>query len=117
MRDVWRGRRLVAFAAAVDSWRALGSGLTSTHVVMRRGVLARRTVALERAGIVGWIGTRTYFQRRVGLMTLTASTDAGSSANASPDVATPVGIALADEAIPGLLEAFIERAANVANET
>lgn len=94
-------------AYAVDTWRSLGHGLGNGHLLARRGSLTRRTVALQCTGIVGWSGTATWFQRRAGLMTLRASTAAGSGSYAVVDVAPSDAIALADAALPGLIPACV----------
>jgi putative membrane protein len=49
---------------------------------------------------------RSLFQRRAGLMTLTATTAAGRQSYRVQDVGTMAGVELADSAIPGLLSEF-----------
>ena len=98
----------LASMAALDNYRALGNRLTPRYLVTRHGLLQRRTVALEREGIVGWNFRSTYFQRRTGLFTLTATTAAGSGAYSAPDMATTDAVDLADRAVPDLLTPFLE---------
>lgn len=107
---------LIAVAIAVDSFRSLGHALGGGYLVARRGSLTRRTVALQCDGIIGWVGTSTWFQRRVGLMTLTATTAAGASAYAVVDVGRDEAVALADAAVPGLLTPFSRSASRSGEE-
>lgn len=87
----------------------LGHALTSRYLVSRWGSLNRRTVAVQRDGIIGWQVRRSFFQRRVGLITLTATIAAGRGAYHVLDVTESDGLALAEEAVPGLLAPFLER--------
>ncbi|GAA0210729.1 hypothetical protein GCM10010492_05610 [Saccharothrix mutabilis subsp. mutabilis] len=81
---------VVASAAGVwlafDAYRALGHGVAGDVVVMRSGTFARRTVVLRREGVVGWQLTRSPFQRRNDLATLTFATAAGVHAYRVRDV-------------------------------
>jgi len=90
-----------------NRYRNLGHALTPRYLVSRSGSLERRTVALQRTGIIGWQVRRTFFQRRAGLITLTASTSAGRGAYHVFDITTSDGLRLADEAVPGLLTPFL----------
>ncbi|WP_424184699.1 PH domain-containing protein [Actinokineospora sp. G85] len=94
---------LVAF----DRYRGLGHGLTPRYLVSRSGSLNRSTVALERTGIIGWKVRRTFFQRRAGLITVTATTAAGAGGYEVVDVGEAQGLTLADKAVPGLLRQFL----------
>ncbi|MEV0394260.1 hypothetical protein [Polymorphospora rubra] len=47
-------------------------------------------------------------QRRVGLVTLTATTAANHGAYRIPDIGLAQGLAFADAAVPGLLGQFLE---------
>jgi putative membrane protein len=69
----------------------------------------RRRYALAREGIIGWNLEQSFFQRRAGLSTLTATTAAGHQRYAVPDVDLQEALRLADEATPGLLTPFLER--------
>ncbi|MGQ0575523.1 MAG: PH domain-containing protein [Pseudonocardia sp.] len=96
----------VAALLAVDRYRNLGHALVERYVVSRRGSLRRRTVALQRAGVIGWTVRQSVFQRRSGLATLEAVTAAGEGGYAIPDMAAADAVDLADEAVPGLLAPF-----------
>ncbi|MFC7587595.1 PH domain-containing protein [Nonomuraea antimicrobica] len=62
---------------AVAGAASLGHALGPRHLVARRGAVVRRTVALDRRGIAGWTITESLFQRRSGLLTVSATTAAG----------------------------------------
>jgi putative membrane protein len=98
----------VAAGLAADRYRNLGHTLTGSYLVGRTGAVVRDTFALRRDGIIGWRFHQSFFQRRAGLATVVATTAGGSSAYAVPDVPEPVGVRLADEAVPGLLTPFLQ---------
>ncbi|MDA3649857.1 PH domain-containing protein [Saccharopolyspora indica] len=101
---------LLAFLGfAVDAYRNLGHALTEQYLIARNGSGIRRTVVLQRDGVIGWKLSRTFFQRRAGLMTVGATTAAGSSIYEVHDVDESEGLELAHEALPGLLAPFVER--------
>jgi putative membrane protein len=93
---------------ARDRYDGLGHALTGRHLVVRSGSLQGRRDVLQRTGIIGWNITQTWFQRRAGLVTLTATTAAGKQAYRAFDIPEDTAVALADEAVPGLLSAFVE---------
>lgn len=99
----------VAPLFAVDAYRGLAHGLDPRHLVTRCGAGVRRTVLLRRDGVIGWKVRRSPFQRRSGLATVSAITAAGSGAYAIRDVGVDEGLLVAEEAVPGLLEPFLER--------
>ena len=88
---------------AVDRYRSLGHALTARHLVTRLGGLRRRTVALQRDGVIGWTFRQSIFQRRAGLVTAEAVTAAGRGGYLVLDVATDDAVALADAVTPGLI--------------
>lgn len=95
----------------VNRYRNLGHALTPGYLVSRLGSLDRRTVAIQRDGIIGWKIRRSLFQRRVGLVTLTATIAAGRGAYHVLDVTESDALRLADETVPGLLSPFVVTAA------
>ncbi|RDG39158.1 PH domain-containing protein [Streptomyces corynorhini] len=99
----------LAVLLALDAYRNLGHGLSGRYLVARSGTLRRTTVALQRSGVIGWTVTQSLFQRRAGLLTLTATTAAGEGAYHVHDAARDEGLAFAAEAVPGLLEPFLVR--------
>lgn len=91
----------------LNRYRNLGHTLTSHYLVTRYGSLNRRTVALQRDGIIGWKVHQSFFQRRAGLVTLTATIAAGTGAYHVLDITEPDAIRLAEDAVPGLLAPFV----------
>ena len=106
----------VAAALAADRYRSLGHTVVPgsqqpgahSYLVTRHGAVDRRTAALRTDGIIGWRVRQSYFQRRVGLATLTATTAGGHGAYRVPDVSMAEALACAEEAVPGLLEPFVD---------
>ncbi len=94
-----------------NRYRNLGHALTSRYLVTRSGSLNRRTAVLQRDGIIGWKVRQSFFQRRVGLATLTATIAAGHGAYHVLDVAESDAIRLAEDAVPGLLAPFVTQTA------
>ncbi|MCO1657444.1 PH domain-containing protein [Pseudonocardia sp. S2-4] len=99
---------LVPLAALVgwDRYRNLGHQLTGGFLVARAGSLVRRTVALQRGGVIGWTFRQTIFQRRSGLVSLEAVTAAGRGGYAVTDVGALDAVDLADATVPDLLGPF-----------
>lgn len=99
---------LLAHAAA----RALASAVTERFLITRHGAVIRRTVVLERDGVIGWTARSTPLQRRAGLVTLTATTAAGRGGYRVIDVDERDGLALVERTTPGTLAPFLERSAS-----
>jgi len=97
-----------AFLLAADSYRALGHRIHGPHLVTRSGSPTRTTSALQRSGIIGWTVTQTFFQRRRGLCTLTATTAAGSEAYSVVDLGLTDAVQVAHAAVPGLLDPIVD---------
>ncbi|MFI6703304.1 PH domain-containing protein [Streptomyces sp. NPDC050509] len=97
-----------AVLLALDAYRNLGHGLRGAYLVARSGTVRRSTVALQRTGVIGWTVRQSLFQRRAGLVTLTATTAAGEGAYHVHDAAESEALAFAEEAVPGLLAPFLE---------
>jgi putative membrane protein len=97
----------VAAVLAADRYRNLGHALTGGYLVGRSGAVVRDTFALRRDGVIGWQFDQSFFQRRAGLTTLTATTAGGASAYTVPDLQEGAAVRLADEAVPGLLGPFL----------
>lgn len=98
----------VAVLLALDAYRNLGHGLSGDYLVARSGAVRRRTVALQRKGIIGWTIKQSIFQRRGGLITMTATTAAGSGAYSILDAGTDDGLAIAEQAVPAMLRPFLQ---------
>jgi putative membrane protein len=93
----------LALLVALDRYRNLGHQLTAEHLVSRQGSLVRRTVALQKHGVIGWTIRQSIFQRRAGLVTLEAVTAAGQGGYQVLDLAAGDAAALADATTPQLL--------------
>lgn len=96
----------VGVALARDRARALGHALTDEYVVTRSGSVLRRREVLARQHVIGWTFRDTWFQRRVGLTTLHATTAGGRGYVTVMDLPVGDGVALADRAVPGLVGPF-----------
>jgi putative membrane protein len=66
----------------------------------------RRRSMLAREGIIGINLRRSFFQRRAGLVTLTATTAAGDQSYPVLDITPDEALRIADAAAPGLLAPF-----------
>ncbi len=75
-----------------------------------RGSLIRRRSVVAAEGIIGWNVERSFFQRRAGLATLTATTAAGEQHYDVQDVEMGEALRVAEELLPGLAAPFLERA-------
>ncbi|WP_067431709.1 PH domain-containing protein [Nocardioides jensenii] len=100
---------LLGGALGEAEYHHLGHAVTDHHLVAGSGVTSRVRTVLERAGIIGWVVSQSWFQRRRGLATLIATTAAGEERVTVRDVPLPQAIAFADAAVPGMLEAFTVR--------
>jgi putative membrane protein len=100
----------VAALLAADRARSLGHALVDGHVVSRAGTVVRRRRAIAVEHVIGWNLRSTWFQRRVGLTTLVATTAGGSQAVPVLDVPEGLAVELAAAALPDLVSQFSERA-------
>jgi putative membrane protein len=92
---------------AVDRARALGHALVDGHLVARSGSLNRRREALATGAVIGWNLRSTWFQRRVGLTDLVATTAGGRQHVRVLDLPEDDAAALAHAAHGALLEPFL----------
>lgn len=77
---------LAAPFLGAQRYRALGHAVADGYLVSRAGVFPRETEVLLISGIIGWNVEASFFQRRVGLVTLVATTAAGSGGVRLTDV-------------------------------
>jgi putative membrane protein len=110
----WWFPAIVAIAMAVGgvaageaAYRQLGHLLTPFHLTSGHGVLGRQRTVLERDGVIGWVVHQSFFQRRRGLATLTATTAAGAERVVVHDVPLTRAIALAVQVTPGAVTPFL----------
>src|SRR3954452_36410 len=107
---LWLLLVVAAAALAADRARSLGHAITPTALVARAGSLIRRRAMLSRDGIIGVNVSRSFFQRRAGLVPLTATSAAGAQAYAILDVTPEDAVRVAQAAAPGLLAPLLESA-------
>jgi putative membrane protein len=93
----------LAALLAADRYRSLGHALTGGWLVARTGSLLRRRGILSAEGIIGWRIHQSWFQRRQGLVTLTATTAAGRQHYDVRDVPAQQALAVAAAATPDLV--------------
>jgi putative membrane protein len=92
---------------AHDRWSGLGHALVDDHLVARSGSLDRRREALHTPSVIGWNLRATWFQRRVGLTDLVATTAGGRQHVRVLDLDETSATALALSGTPGLLDQFL----------
>jgi putative membrane protein len=97
----------LAAALAADRYRSLGHALTAGRLVTSQGTLVRRRNILSTDGIIGWRIHQSWFQRRQGLVTLTATTAAGRQHYEARDVPMARALAVAAEATGDLVGPFL----------
>ena len=99
---------VVAILLALDNYDALGHRVTAEHLVSRWGTAERRTSVIDRSAVVGWVFRQTWFQWRLGLVTMHASTAAGSGAYYVRSAGVGQAAAVANEVTPVLMAPFRE---------
>lgn len=100
----------VAMLLAVDRVRALGHALVGGYVVGRSGSLYRHRDILAVGHVIGWNLRSTWFQRRVGLTTLVATTAGGRQSVPIPDVPESLAVPLAADSLPDAVAQFCVQA-------
>ena len=96
-----------ACLVAADRYRNLGHRLSGGWLIACTGSLSRRRSIIGTDAIIGWRIHQTWFQRRLGLMTLTATTAAGHQRYSVHDVPVATGLAVAAAATPALIPPFL----------
>ncbi len=96
-----------AIPLGIDRYHSLGHALIADYLITRYGTLVRRRSALHTDSVIGWNIRRSYFQRRVGLASLTATTAAGRQRYRITDISDTEAIAFADATVPTLLTQFL----------
>ncbi|MGC5015474.1 PH domain-containing protein [Streptosporangium sp. DT93] len=91
----------------LDRYRSLGHTYDGTRLSVRSGSLRRSQAVIEERAVVGWTLSQTWFQRRAGLLTVTAGVGAGSGGYAAIDVGEDDGPAFAAEVTPAWLSPFL----------
>lgn len=96
----------VGLLLARSEYAHLGHARTSEHLVAGSGTTARTRTVLQTDGIIGWVFTQTWFQRRRGLATLVATTAAGAERVTIRDIPLAEAVPFASAATPGMLDEF-----------
>ena len=97
-----------AIGLGIDRNASLGHALADGYLVARSGSLTRARSVLAVDDVIGWNLRATWFQRRVGLTSLVATTAGGSQAVVVHDVPDALAVELADTALPGLVSQFAD---------
>jgi putative membrane protein len=92
---------------ARDRAAALGHQVDGPWLVARSGSMVRRRCILAVDGVIGVTTRQSFFQRRVGVVTLVATTAAGRQKYVVPDVGVAQAVSLTGELLPGLLAPFL----------
>ncbi len=97
-------------ALAVVAYRSLGHTVHDDYLVVRSGVATRTTAALRRRAVIGWVVKQSFFQRRLGLATVIATTAAGQGAYTAHDIAAgDVADLMSPESGGEQSESFVDR--------
>ena len=107
---IWLGSLVLlplGAALAADRYRNLGHRLTEGRLVTCTGSLVRRRSILATEGIIGWRLHQSWFQRRQGLVTLTATSAAGRQHYAARDMPAAEALAVATAATGQLVRPFL----------
>jgi putative membrane protein len=91
----------------IDRYRSLGHAVADGRVVFRLGSLVRRRSVLVADGVIGFTVRQTFFQRRNGLVSLTATTAAGRQRYELLDVSEGRAVEIANEIMPGVVSEFV----------
>ena len=91
-----------------DRYRGLGHRLAGDWIVLGTGSLVRRRSVLNVRGIVGWTLRQSWFQRRNGLVSVTATTAAGRQHYTVADLPMAEALALIATATPEPVTQFLD---------
>jgi putative membrane protein len=105
---VWVALTVLALGLPIglDRAAALGHQRFDGYLVTRGGSLLRRRTALDERAIIGWNLRSTFFQRRLGLVTLVATTAAGTQGYRIVDVPAAEALAIAEAISPSIVRPF-----------
>lgn len=96
----------LTLSGAVLAYRALGHADVGPYLVIRAGLFNRGTCVLRRDAVSTVAVKESFFQRRLGLRTVSVMTAAGYGRYTIPDVDARTSTSLADHAAPGILDEF-----------
>lgn len=97
----------VTVPLALLAYRSLGHTVAGPYLVLRRGAVRRRTVALHRRAVIGWTVKQSVFQRWGGRVTVGTATAAGNRYYEASDAGLDQALALIHGADPGLAAQFL----------
>ena len=100
----------LALLLARDRYRGLGHRLVGDWIVLSTGSLVRRRSILNVHGVIGWRLRQTWFQRRRGLVTVTATTAAGKQRYSAQDMPMTEALTFIAAATPDLATPFLDLA-------
>jgi putative membrane protein len=100
------GVLLIGVPVGLDRAAALGHARRAGYLVTRSGSLVRRRSVLAESAIIGWNLRTTFFQRRLGLATLVATTAAGGQGYHLVDVPAAEARRVVEEISPELISQF-----------
>jgi putative membrane protein len=109
----WVPAGFVAVALPLATWaaetryRRLGHGLTERYLISCAGTFSATRTALEIDGIVGWRLHQSFWDRRLGLAQLTATTAAGREYVAIGDIGVDAAVAVVAAATPRMIRDFL----------
>lgn len=95
------GAAALAVPLGLDRYAGLGHAADDAALCVRSGSLVRERVVLERRAVVGWRMNQSWFQRRAGLVTMTACVGAGSGGYDVQDCGLGQGLDLVARVSPG----------------
>ncbi|MGH7910771.1 MAG: PH domain-containing protein, partial [Candidatus Dormibacteraceae bacterium] len=107
---LWVASFAVFPLAALLAWdraRSLGHTVQDGWLVLRIGSLVRRTSIIRHEGVIGWNVRQSFFQRRLGLVSLAATTAAGRQHYEAEDVTPEAALRVCEEVLPGMLRPFL----------
>lgn len=108
---IWEATLVLVVAGVVGlllEYANLGHARVGDHLVARHGSGVRTTTAVRCDGIIAWQFRRTVLQRRPRLLTATAAVAAGKGTHVVRYAAQDDVLAVARDAVPGLLDPFLE---------
>ncbi|MEU8382071.1 PH domain-containing protein [Streptosporangium sp. NPDC048865] len=108
---------LLGVPLGLDRYRSLGHTYDGSRLSVRSGSLRRSQAVVEERAVVGWTLSQTWFQRRAGVLTVTAGVGAGTGGYAALDVGEAQGPAFAAEVTPAWLAPFLVPDASAAPAT
>ena len=98
---------VIGVLAAESGYAHMGHALTPDHLVVGSGVFARVRTVLETDGVIGWVVEQSFFQRRLGLATLVATTAAGNERVDILDIPLERAVELMHASTPEPVERFL----------